>query len=312
MQEETERFVTSILYRHTKVERINRHSELIQYIITSISGLTYRRFRQAKVERLSIEYTARSKEFSELGFDTIAEFCEYCREQDNFDSAIAITELLDLSEDKNFLLQMAISASFSAGISDDDEERLSSFNSFHRESKLIKCLFALNDERFNITEELKYIQMMPRVPGEEIENIADYMCKKDETLTATFLIELWNSLNTVEKIDVLGVSIFESFCESIYEDIKHSSLKVDVSDFVPEIEKCLNCMPRDSGEWVIIYPEVGDLRELIIEELENKDSDIPWYNYDLTLASGAKCGSCGSPVEMYETVYSDFPDRKRD
>lgn len=307
---DTNEFIKEHLYKHTTVKLIKSHQELVQYIISSLSGMINRRLKPAKGEIISAKFAAQSPSLIKQDFRVIAEFCQYCLEEQHHVFALILTDNLDLSLDRNFLLRMAVLVALEESISDEEKERLALFNSENEDANIIKLLLSMTTDVFDTTIILDDLHQA-QISANGVSTIYNYLQLKDSTIPAQLLIETWESLDTVKSIKVFGISIFHDLCESIEHEIQQAKLTIDVNLFLPEIEKCLNCMPRDSGEWVIIYPEVGDLYDLILENLDSANQDIPWYNYELFF-DAASCGSCNSPVEIYDTVYSDYPDRDDD
>ena len=75
-----------------------------------------------------------------------------------------------------------------------------------------------------------------------------------------------------------------------------------MSKLQEQIHYCLNCQPRDSGEWIWIYGERHDLEDLLDEyELEEKQKD--------KIVSHLICPFCGTQLDRgYEVGLKGIDD----
>lgn len=302
---ETKDFIEGTLYNHRLVKRVKRHSELIDYVVSSLTGLVSRRIKQSRVEKIGISYAVKNDIFSDVGFEVIVEFCNYCFENHDIESAYKAINNLPSNDDRFFKLQMALAIISAEVISEENFARLDALsqNDVDTVYLIISMFFSIED--YSSADE--YILKLKDVDIDSFKALDDvnhFMQTYSMHVDAEDVIDVWRGLQFIENISVMGMEIFTDYCELVWGLV--TGANVDTSSFTPEVNCCLSCMPRDSGEWVILSPLEGDLFGLTLNILQHEEDGVPWN--ELNLEMGATCHGCGAELCDTDEVYKAFND----
>ena len=301
---DTLKYMETRIYPKYKVSDVYTHSDLLEHISSTLVGFVRRRLKQVSVEKNAVEFTAKSEEFVEQKYETVAEFCAYCVEQDYLDSALSIAKHLNKDNDASFLLYTAtVLACDSYLITQGEAERLESLACDNDIALIALCAYLHRRREYEKASTV--LAVFQGAKNDEMETLSRYLSFVDELpsndLTVDEIVDFWKDAETVGGIRVLDMPVFKAE-ESDLAALLEDSL-IDISEYVPTVERCATCMPWEGREIVEITRELGDVEDLTADNLSDSQPEIPWYLLKTKIKDLPSCRNCYAQLEEYDSVF---------
>ncbi len=312
-----EQFVKDKLYPATTVEQYSSVKDLFEKIRKSLVGLVVRRLNaRLEAEKLT-DFVGASMKETTPGTDMLLSFASFAAQTAQNERVVPlISEAVKANpmDDDLFLAKMGLTTTAYRPIEltkEDADRLLALARNDERAAFVLAALkFSTRYEKLLASADLSKWLKKDSPQWKAVKKFAEFSVegKPEHTVkevAATFQ-GIKRTVQVLDKIEVAGIKIFSPAGSQMESHVQKVSVELSEEN-IPGVPCCLNCMPRDSGEFVILSKELGSLRDLLDEKLYDEYPGPEWSEYEFS-GLNATCGHCGTELDGSDDVYEDYHD----
>lgn len=317
LSEEDKKFLKDHLYSATTVGSYSSMDDLFKKIKSGLIGLLARRLELRNDEEKLTAVLGEAMVKSLPDDKVLFMFAAFAHTTSQHQAALPLLSHAVASrpkDDELFIAKMALTATSNPCTlpPKEDLDRLA-------------AVANTNDSAALVSASLKYRHASTDLP--QTAKVADWLKKQSPAWTAVAklddltrrledavefsvneAVDAHRQIQIIAKslspIRVNGIGIFSWAQEYLEKRLEAVPVELNEAD-VPDVEACLNCMPRDDGEFVHLSSELGTLYDILLEQLYADHPGPEWCDFEFR---GLKqtCGGCHGDVDETDDVFESL------